>query len=108
MLVDVIEIIKSGTYVSELEDKKEATPTSEDEQKNKEQLIKQLNQVICICKGINLARVLRGLDGSETVADVNQKVGTGSGGCQGERCRPKIKILLEKKKRKTKKAAQEK
>lgn len=58
--------------------------------------IKQLSRVVCICKGIPLGRVLDGLPGSETVADVNQKVGSGSGGCKGERCGPRIKILLKK------------
>jgi hypothetical protein len=57
---------------------------------------KQMNRVVCICKGINLGRVLDGLPGCNTVADVNQKVGTGSGGCDGERCGPRIKILLKK------------
>lgn len=67
------------------------------ETQRKEELQKQLSQVICICKGITLARVLKGLDGSETVNDVNLKTGCGSGGCRGERCGPKIKILLAKK-----------
>lgn len=58
--------------------------------------IKQLSRVVCICKGIPLSRILDGLPGSETVADVNQKVGSGSGGCKGERCGPRIKILLKK------------
>ncbi len=58
--------------------------------------IKQLARVVCICKGIPLGRVLDGLPGCETVQDVNKKVGTGSGGCQGERCGPRIKILLKK------------
>lgn len=57
---------------------------------------KLLAQVVCICKGINLARVLKGLEGSDSVADVNAKTGCGSGGCQGERCGPRIKILLRK------------
>lgn len=61
-----------------------------------EERIRQLAKVVCICKGINLGRVLKGLEGSETVADVNRKVGTGSGGCQGERCGPRIKMLLKK------------
>lgn len=59
--------------------------------------IKMLQKVVCICKGINLGRVLKGLEGCETVADVNRKVGTGSGGCQGERCGPRIRLLLRKK-----------
>lgn len=62
----------------------------------REERIKLMQKVVCICKGINLGRVLKGLEGSETVADVNRKVGTGSGGCQGERCGPRIKMLLRK------------
>lgn len=87
-------------------DKKEIDPSAEEASKLdlektpaellREQRIKQLAQIICICKGINLGRVLKGLPGSESVADVNRKVGTGSGGCCGERCGPKIKALLEK------------
>lgn len=68
--------------------------------KTKEELAhektKQLLRVVCICKGIALGKVLDGLPGCETVQDVNKKVGTGSGGCQGERCGPRIKILLKK------------
>lgn len=58
--------------------------------------IKQLSRVVCICKGIPLSRILDGLPQSETVQDVNQKVGSGTGGCQGERCGPRIKLLLKK------------
>ena len=63
-----------------------------------EERIRMLAKVVCICKGINLGRVLKGMEGCETVQDVNRKVGTGSGGCQGERCGPRIKVLLKKKK----------
>ena len=59
---------------------------------------KQLLQIICICKGINLRRVLKGMKECNSVSEVNQKVGTGSGGCQGQRCGPRICILLGKKK----------
>ncbi len=64
--------------------------------KKKEERIKALAKVVCICKGINLGRVLKGLEGCDTVMDVNRKVGTGSGGCAGERCGPRIKMLLRK------------
>ncbi len=70
---------------------------NETEQARRERLIKQLSQVVCICKGIRLRAVLRGMEGCQTVSEVNQKVGTGSGGCQGERCGPRIQTLLEKK-----------
>lgn len=69
-------------------------PLSQEEQARER--AKQLTRVVCICKGISLGRVLDGLPGCDTVADVNQKVGTGSGGCAGERCGPRIKILLKK------------
>ena len=61
-----------------------------------EERIRAMAKVVCICKGITLGRVLKGLQGAETVADVNRCVGTGSGGCQGERCGPRIKMLLKK------------
>ena len=57
---------------------------------------KILSRIVCICKGIPLSKVLDGLAGSETIADVNKKVGTGCGGCRGERCGPRIKTLLRK------------
>ncbi|MBP6217562.1 MAG: (2Fe-2S)-binding protein [Oligoflexales bacterium] len=72
-----------------------------------EAIIKQLAQVICICKGIPLRRVLPALEGSETVEDVNRKAGTGCGGCKGQRCGPKIRILLEKMRKKKATPSQE-
>ena len=68
----------------------------ETEEERKRRLIAQLNQVVCICKGIRLATVLRGMEGCQSVDDVNRKVGTGSGGCSGERCGPRIRALLKK------------
>jgi hypothetical protein len=68
----------------------EAEPSANEEQ------IKQLARVVCICKGINLGRVLRALEGCSTVAEVNIRAGTGSGGCKGERCGPRIRLLLQK------------
>lgn len=62
----------------------------------KEERIKMMAKVVCICKGINLGRVMKGIEGCETVADVNRKVGTGSGGCAGERCGPRIALILKK------------
>jgi|GEM_PF-675588 len=62
----------------------------------KERKIRLLARVVCICKGINLGKVLKGLPGSKTVEDVNRKTGCGSGNCQGQRCGPRIKQLLRK------------
>lgn len=61
-----------------------------------EERARQMARVVCICKGINLGRVLKGIEGCETIADVNRVVGTGTGGCQGRRCGPRIKMLLDK------------
>jgi NAD(P)H-nitrite reductase large subunit len=61
-----------------------------------EERARQMAKVVCICKGINLGRVLSVIDGCQTVQDVNRKAGTGTGGCQGQRCGPRIKALLEK------------
>lgn len=59
---------------------------------------KQLMQIVCICKGINLRRVLKCMLSCDSVPEINQNIGTGSGGCQGQRCGPRLRILLEKKK----------
>ncbi len=77
-----------------LDEAAESQPLTAEEQNR--QRIKQMSRVVCICKGIPLGRVLDGLPDSDTVMDVNKKVGTGSGGCQGERCGPRIKLLLKK------------
>ena len=61
-----------------------------------EERIKTLARVVCICKGITLGRVLKVLPEAETVLDVNRLAGTGNGGCRGERCGPRIKLLLKK------------
>ena len=66
------------------------------EQEKKERIAKQRNMTVCICKGIKLSRVLKALPGSKSVSDVNKKAKTGDGGCKGERCGPRIKVLLEK------------
>lgn len=68
----------------------------DDQKEEKEKKIRQLARVVCICKGIPLKKVLPALADSETVQDVNRKAGTGSGGCQGQRCGPRIQILLKK------------
>lgn len=73
------------------------------DQEKREKRAQQLAKTVCICKGIPLSRVLNGLEGSDTVQDVNKKVGTGSGGCKGERCGPRIKALLDKYKKHKKK-----
>lgn len=63
----------------------------------KEERIKRLATVVCICKGIPLGKVLPAIKACDTVEDVNRMAGTGSGGCKGQRCGPRIKMLLRKK-----------
>lgn len=63
----------------------------------REKRIKRLATVVCICKGIPLSKVLPAIKACDTVEDVNRMAGTGSGGCKGERCGPRIKVLLRKK-----------
>lgn len=62
----------------------------------KEERIRMMAKVVCICKGITLGRIMKGIDGCETVQDVNRKIGTGSGGCAGERCGPRLVMILKK------------
>jgi NAD(P)H-nitrite reductase large subunit len=62
----------------------------------KEERIRMMAKVVCICKGITLGRIMKGIEGCETVADVNRKIGTGSGGCAGERCGPRLVLILKK------------
>lgn len=66
---------------------------------NREKMIKQLASIVCICKGIPLSRFLPALRSCETVECVDKQVGSGSGGCAGQRCGPRIKKLLSKRKR---------
>ena len=68
----------------------------DDEQREK--MIKQLASIVCICKGIPLSKFLAALKSCDTVDCINKKVGSGTGGCAGQRCGPRIKKLLEKKK----------
>lgn len=75
-------------------------PVERSETAEKEKMIKQLAAVVCICKGIPLSKFLPVLGSCDTVDAVNQKVGSGTGGCAGQRCGPRIKKLLAKQKAK--------
>jgi len=53
------------------------------------------NETVCICKGIPRKRFIDAITkGAATLQDVNRIVGSGSGDCKGERCRPAIEKLL--------------
>jgi len=58
--------------------------------------IKKRRRTVCICKGIPMYRIWEAIDsGCSTVAEVNKKVGSGSGGCGGTRCKPVIEEELK-------------
>lgn len=52
-------------------------------------------KVVCICKGIKKRIFWQALDaGAQTKEEVNHATGSGSGGCQGRRCGPRIMEML--------------
>jgi len=52
-------------------------------------------KVVCICKGIKKSVFWKVLDtGVRTKEEVNHLTGSGSGGCQGRRCGPRILEML--------------
>jgi bacterioferritin-associated ferredoxin len=52
-------------------------------------------KVVCICKGIKKRVFWKALDdGAQTKDDINRITGSGSGGCQGRRCGPRILDML--------------
>jgi len=52
-------------------------------------------KVVCICKGIKKSMFWKVLDaGVRTKEEVNHLTGSGSGGCQGRRCGPRILDML--------------
>jgi bacterioferritin-associated ferredoxin len=52
-------------------------------------------KVVCICKGIKKSVFWKVLDsGVQTKEEVNRLTGSGSGGCQGRRCGPRITEML--------------
>jgi bacterioferritin-associated ferredoxin len=52
-------------------------------------------KVVCICKGIKKSVFWKVLDtGVRTKEEINRLTGSGSGGCQGRRCGPRIMEML--------------
>lgn len=51
---------------------------------------------VCICKAINRTKIKDAIrNGAKTLEEVNNITGSGSGGCNGTRCRGKIEELLK-------------
>ena len=64
-----------------------------DEKINQEILDKLTN--VCTCKAIPRSRIKNTIkEGAKTVEEINKVIGSGSGGCKGKRCSPKIEQLL--------------
>lgn len=60
--------------------------------------IKAQVQVVCICKGVKMARMCEAIQkGASTVAEVHQATRSGDGGCHATRCTPVIEELLKNK-----------
>ena len=60
--------------------------------------IKARLRVVCICKGIRMARICAAIEaGATTVKEVNRATGSGSGDCGATRCTPVILELLKNK-----------
>ena len=60
--------------------------------------IKSRIKIVCICKGIKQGTICEAISkGCDTVEKVNSRTKSGSGGCQGRRCRPVIYDLLSMK-----------
>lgn len=60
-----------------------------------EQIKDKLTKV-CICKAISRKTIKEAIqNGAHTLEAVQKATGAGSGGCQGNRCTPKIEELLE-------------
>jgi len=50
----------------------------------------------CICKAIPRSKIKEAIkNGAKTVDEVNKITGSGSGGCCGRRCKPKIQELID-------------
>ncbi|MBP9706276.1 MAG: (2Fe-2S)-binding protein [Oligoflexales bacterium] len=82
--------------MSDDEDNKTENETENPPALSDEERIKRLSMIVCICKGIPLKNMIKAIKSSSTVQEVNKKTGSGSGGCKGERCGPRIKMLLKK------------
>ena len=63
---------------------------------DKNQQIIENFKVVCLCKSIKKGSIIKAIQGGcQTVEEVNSKLGSGSGDCQGERCQDKIEEILE-------------
>ena len=62
----------------------------------KEQQIIDGLKVVCQCKGIKKSVFLKHIKaGKKTVEELRKATGAGTGSCQGKRCTPKIREMLQ-------------
>lgn len=51
---------------------------------------------VCLCKAIPRSTIKKAIrDGAKTVEEIQRVTGAGSGGCNGNRCTPKIEEILK-------------
>ncbi|MFT5872882.1 MAG: NAD(P)H-nitrite reductase large subunit [Clostridium sp.] len=51
---------------------------------------------VCLCKAITRATIKKAMrNGARTVEEVQKATGSGTGGCSGHRCIPKIEEILK-------------
>ena len=66
------------------------------EQNLSNEILDKLTKV-CLCKAISKATIKQAIhNGAITVEEVQRITGSGSGGCKGNRCTPKIEELLKR------------
>ncbi|MCB2291560.1 (2Fe-2S)-binding protein [Clostridium sp. CS001] len=52
---------------------------------------------VCLCKAIPRSTIKKAIrDGAKTVEEIQMATGAGSGGCNGNRCTPKIEEILKR------------
>lgn len=65
------------------------------EQNINNEILDKLTKV-CICKAIPRSTIRKAIqNGARTLEEVQKVTGAGSGGCNGNRCTPKIEALLK-------------
>ncbi len=70
------------------------TGSSEASQSTEHAILEGL-KVVCICKGIRKRTLWQAMEkGSQTREEINRETGSGSGGCRGRRCGPRITAML--------------
>ena len=53
-------------------------------------------EIICLCEGVTRGEIREKVyEGLMTMKEIRKFLRTGMGPCQGRRCRPKVKVIIE-------------